>query len=77
MVTKIPFPSLCKTVRKGGSFPDLEHTYGMPPSEISKLKQYLESKINTRNLDLPFRKIILSSQNKLKGSDGSKRLFCR
>ena len=29
---------------KGDSFPDLEHTFGMPPSEISKLKQYLESK---------------------------------
>ena len=32
---------------RGGSFPDQEHTYGMPPSEISKLKQYLESKNKT------------------------------
>ena len=29
---------------KGNPFPDLEHTYSMPPSEISKLKQYLASK---------------------------------
>ena len=29
---------------KDGSFPDSEHSYSMSPSEISKLKQYLESK---------------------------------
>ena len=29
---------------KDGSFPDSEHSYSMPPSEVSKLKQYLKSK---------------------------------
>ena len=29
---------------KDGSFPDTEHSYSMSPSEISKFKQYLESK---------------------------------
>ena len=29
---------------KDGSFPDLEHSYSMSPSEISKLKQYLQSR---------------------------------
>ena len=29
---------------KDSSFPDLEHSYSMSPSEISKLKQYLQSK---------------------------------
>ena len=29
---------------KDGSFPDTEHSHSMSPSEISKFKQYLESK---------------------------------
>ena len=29
---------------KDNSFPDTEHSYSMSPSEVSKLKQYLESK---------------------------------
>ena len=37
------FKEFVSEVRRG-SFPDIEHTYGMPPSEISKLKQYLASK---------------------------------